>query len=397
MKFSREFLDQLKSNVNLLDLISDYTELHKAGPYMYMGHCPHPKHNDSDASFRLNTKTNTWCCYGCHSDKKNKEQGNYGSDCIAFMEWVTDGQMSWIDAVKFLADRINLPLPVEKHEKQYNINYKLMKKYENELTEDALDYLKYRDISKNEIDKWHIGYDRFEKRIVFPLIDNYQNVVGFNRRLLIKETKGITKKYVHSADSEIFKKSNYLYGMNDIDKSFDYIILTEGVFDVILARKYGLKNVICALGTALSENQIQQIAKHKKEIIIAYDSDEKGITTMKKVIPMLQEQGLTTKLIPLPEGKDLADMSMSLKHGIKDYVLTKSMPYSYYLMKDLIEDFNQEYFCIYMKYMSMFKNIIDQAPESEKEIATSYINNTVSGKELNIEHVMRQMSQSNNM
>ena len=65
--------------------------------------------------------------------------------------------------------------------------------------------------------------------------------------------------------------------------------------------------------------------------------------------------------------------------------------------KDLIEDFNQEYFCIYMKYMSMFKNIIDQAPESEKEIATSYINNTVSGKELNIEHVMRQMSQSNNM
>ena len=137
MKFSREFLDQLKSNVNLLDLINDYTELHKAGPYMYMGHCPHPKHNDSDASFRLNTKTNTWCCYGCHSDKKNKEQGNYGSDCIAFMEWVTDGQMSWIDAVKFLADRINLPLPVEKHEKQYNINYKLMKKYENELTEDA--------------------------------------------------------------------------------------------------------------------------------------------------------------------------------------------------------------------------------------------------------------------
>ena len=109
------------------------------------------------------------------------------------------------------------------------------------------------------------------------------------------------------------------------------------------------------------------------------------------------EQGLTTKLIPLPEGKDLADMSMSLKHGIKDYVLTKSMPYSYYLMKDLIEDFNQEYFCIYMKYMSMFKNIIDQAPESEREIATSYINNTVSGKELNIEHVMRQMSQSNNM
>ena len=397
MKFSREFLDKIKETVNLVDLASEYTDLDKAGPYLYVGHCPHPKHNDSDASFCVSTKTNTWCCYGCHSDKKNKDQGNYGSDCIAFMEWVTDGKMSWIDAVKYLAAKINLPLPVEKYEKQYNINYKLMKKYENDLTDDALDYLKYRDISKNEIEKWHIGYDRFEKRIVFPLIDGYQNVLGFNRRLLIKETKGLTKKYLHSADSEIFKKSNYLYGINDIDKSFDYIVLTEGVFDVILARKYGLKNVICALGTALSENQIQQIAKYKKEVIIAYDSDKKGIDTMKKVIPMLQEQGLATKLILLPENKDLADMSMELKHGIKDYVLNKSMPYSYYLLRDLINDFNQEYYCIYLRYMAMINEVMNQMPETELNIATSYINNTVRGKELDIENVMRQMSQSNNM
>ncbi len=397
MKFSREFLDRLKESVDLLDLISEYTELYKAGPYMYMGHCPHPNHNDSDASFRLNTKTNTWCCYGCHSDKKNKEQGNYGSDCIAFMEWVTDGKMSWIDAVKYLADKVNLPLPVEKYEKQYNINYKLMKKFENDLSPDAIEYLKYRDITKNEIEKWHIGYDTFEKRIVFPLIDSYQNVLGFNRRLLTKETKGITKKYVHSADSEIFKKANYLYGLNDIDNSFNHIILSEGVFDVILARKYGLKNVVCALGTTLSEHQIELLAKQKKEVIIAYDSDKKGMDTMKKVIPKLEEKGIIAKLIILPEGKDLADMATSLKHGIKDYVLNKAITYGYYLLQDAVNDFNRDLYNLYGKYNIIFNTIINQVPSSEKNIIDSYINNNIYGKELVVENVMRQMSQQDNM
>ena len=90
-------------------------------------------------------------------------------------------------------------------------------------------------------------------------------------------------------------------------------------------------------------------------------------------------------------------MSMELKHGIKDYVLNKSMPYSYYLLRDLINDFNQEYYCIYLRYMAMINEVMNQMPETELNIATSYINNTVRGKELDIENVMRQMSQSNNM
>ena len=200
MKFSREFLDKLKDNVDLVDLASEYTELHKAGPFLYLGHCPHPKHNDSDASFRINTKTNTWCCYGCHSDKKNKSDGNYGSDCIAFVEWINDGKMSWIDCIKYLANKINLPLPVEKYEKQYEVNYKLMNKFMRNMNDDALDYLYSRDLTDNEIQQWKIGFDKNENRVVFPLIDSYNNVLGFNKRLICKETKGISKKYIHSSD-----------------------------------------------------------------------------------------------------------------------------------------------------------------------------------------------------
>ena len=382
MKFSREFLDKLKNSVDLVDLANEYTELHKAGPFLYMGHCPHPKHNDSDASFRINTRTNTWCCYGCHSDKKNKNDGNYGSDCIAFVEWMNEGRMSWIDCIKYLANRAGLPLPVEKHEKQFETNYKLMNKFKRDMIDDAFEYLYDRDLSDNEINQWKIGFDKNENRIVFPLLDSYNNVLGFNKRLVCKETKGINKKYIHSPDSEIFKKSNFLYGAHDIDKTFDYIILSEGVFDVILARKYGLKNTVCALGTSLSDYQMDLLAKYNKEVIVVYDNDEKGIKTMKKIMPLLAAKNISAKLLILPEGKDLADMSVQYKHGIKDYVLKNSMTFGYYNIQNAINDFNRELYNLYNKYNIIFENIKEEIPESEKNTINVYLQKNIYNKEL---------------
>ena len=382
MKFPREFLDKLKQEVDLLDLVSEYTELQKAGPYLYMGHCPHPKHRDSDASFRVNTQTNTWCCFGCHSDKKNKEQGNYGSDCIAFIEWINDGKLSWIDSVKYLANKINLPLPVEKFDKQYNTNYKLMTKYARNLTDDAYDYLYSRGISNEEIEKWNIGYDSYDDRIVFPLLDTYNNVLGFNKRLITKETKGVSRKYIHSSDSEIFKKSTYLYGLNHLDLSCDYIILSEGVMDCILAQKYGLKNVICALGTSLSQHQIDLLAKYNKQLIVVYDSDKKGIDTMNKVMPILSDNGIAAKLVLLPSNKDLADMSLELKYNIKHYIINNSMTYSYYIMKNAIDDFNKDLYDLYSKYSVIFNEVLDQVPLLEKPIAKAFIEDNVYNKEM---------------
>ena len=155
MRLPREWIDQLKANIDIVDLISEYTELHKAGPNIYIGRCPHPSHNDSDASFRVYSDKQTWACFGCHSDKKNKQEGNYGTDCIAFIEWMCN--KSWIDSIKFLAEKINMPLPVEKHEEQLKTNYKLMKKYNKDLSEEALDYLYEREITDNEITQWNIG------------------------------------------------------------------------------------------------------------------------------------------------------------------------------------------------------------------------------------------------
>ena len=380
MRFPKSFLKQLKEKVDLYDLVSEYTELRKAGPYLYIGHCPHPNHNDSDASFRVYTDVNTWSCFGCHCDKKNKEQGNYGTDCIAFIEWITN--KSFIDAVKYLAERVNLPLPESEHEELLVRNYKLMKKYESDMNDEALEYLNDRGISAPEITQWHIGYDKADNRIVFPLIDSYNNVIGFNRRLITKETKGISKKYIHSSDSDIFKKANYLYGMNHIDRTYDYIVITEGVMDCILARKYGLRNVICGLGTSLSQNQIDMISRTGKELIVVYDSDKKGIDTMNKVMPLLANNGIRAKLVILPEGKDLADISLEYKHGIEQYILKNKMSYSYYLIKDAVNEFNKELYELYDKYNILFEDAMNLAPKSEKYIIKAYINNNVYGKDV---------------
>ena len=375
MKFSREFLDKLKANIDLKSLVEEYTELKPAGPTLYVGHCPHPKHNDSDASFCLNTQTNTWTCYGCHSDKKNKEQGNYGSDAIAFIEWINEGKMSWIDAVKYLATKINLPIPNDSNFKTYKTNYNLTQKYIKDMNSDAYEYLYERGLDDEAIEKWTICYDKHDDRIVFPLYDSYNNIVGFNKRLVTMQTKGLNRKYIHSSDSEVFKKSQYFYGMQFLDKTKDYIILTEGVFDVILPQMYGASNVICALGTSLSDYQINVLAKLGKEVIIVYDNDDKGLKTMKKVMPLLEQNNISAKLLVLPKNKDLAEMTLELKYDILEYILYNSVSYGYYQIQNSINSFNRDLYDLYHKYNTTFEAIKNSVPESEKKTIQFFIDN----------------------
>ena len=375
MMFSREFLDELKRATDLKDLAEEYTELRKAGPTLYVGHCPHPKHNDSDASFCVNIQTNTWTCYGCHSDKKNKAQGNYGSDAIAFIEWMNEGKISWIDAVKQLANRVGLPIPNDINSKAYKTNYNLTQKYIKDMTCDAYEYLYDRGLDDDTIEKWSICYDKNEDRIVLPLFDAYNNIIGFNKRLVNKQTKGLNRKYIHSADSEIFKKSQYFYGMQFLDRSKDYIILTEGAFDVILPQMYGASNVICALGTTLSEYQINVLAKLNKQVIVVYDNDDKGLKTMKKVMPLLEENNISAKLLILPEGKDLAEITLDVKYDIEDYILNNAVTYGYYQIQNSINDFNRDLYSLYYKYSVIFDKIKDSVPDSEKDIIQVFIDN----------------------
>lgn len=373
MYFDKEWLDKLKEETNLKDLVEEYSDtvLKKAGVNRYMGHCPHPDHNDSDASFYVDLNKNTWCCYGCHSDRKNTQEGNYGSDCIALLQWLDNNNHSWSYYVKELASRINLPLPEEKHQEVLKKNYKICMKYYNNMTDEAYDYIYDRGVDNDTLDKWYIGFDSYDNRIVFPLLDSYGNVLGFNKRLIDAKTKGVKQKYIHSSNSDVFEKSKYIYGLNHIDKNADYIILTEGVFDVILPQQFGVKNTICALGTTLSDYQIDLLARYNKLLIIAYDCDEKGQKTLKKIIPQLQEAGINTKVLPLPEEKDLADLSLQLKDNLLDYIMNNAITYAYYQAKEIINDYNKELFELNYKYTKLMKSI--DYDINDKEFIETYI------------------------
>ena len=183
------------------------------------------------------------------------------------------------------------------------------------------------------------------------------------------------RNVLHSSDSEVFKKSQYFYGMQFLDKTKDYIILTEGVFDVILPQMYGASNVICALGTTLSEYQINVLAKLDKEVIVVYDNDDKGLKTMKKVMPLLESNGISAKLLVLPTGKDLAEITLEVKYGILDYILDNSVTYGYYQIQNSVNSFNRDLYSLYHKYSNIFDTIKDSVPESEKVVIQTFIDN----------------------
>ena len=333
MIFSREFLDELKSKVDLVDLVSEYTELKKTSTNLYIGHCPHPDHNDNDASFVINTQTNSWSCYGCHKDKKDKAQGSYGSDAIAFIEWLSKGETSWIDAVKLLCEKAGMYMPNSPNDRQYKYNYNQTQKYIKDMTSESYEYLYDRGIDDDAIEKWSICYDKNSDRIVFPLHNPYKNIIGFNKRLLSKETKGLNRKYIHSSDSDIFKKSKYFYGLQYIDRSKDYIILTEGVIDVILATMYGVSNVICALGTSLSEYQLEILAKYNKEVIVIYDNDKAGQEGIERDKRTFRSLGAQVVSLELDQSKDeegkflIKDCSDYLKYPNKIQNLKEELIY----------------------------------------------------------------------
>ena len=366
MTFTKEFLAELKSKVSLVELADEYTDLTKELNDEWRGPCPHPDHSDSDPSFTIFLKNNEerWYCFGCDT----------GGDCIDFIKWISGDDMTWRDAVLFLANKYNVNLPTTKHDKEYKRNKLLANKYHKDLKERAYNYLYERGLNNDDSDKWLIGYDKYSDRIVFPMHDRLNNIIGFNKRTLEPKSD---KKYIHSANSEIFKKSNYFYGTNHISNKYEYIIITEGVMDVILATKYGLKNVICTLGVALTKDHIPFLKTLDKTIVLIYDGDAKGISAINKAAKLLLDNNIYCKTVILPEGKDLADISLEHKKDLYNYINSIMCTYGYYNAKNIIDEYNKELYELKLRYQPMLNNIIKNIPDQEKNTIKCFLENEI--------------------
>ena len=336
MALSEDFLYQLRLGNPIEDVFSSYTSLKKHGS---TSKCLCPFHSEKTPSCTVYSDTQSFYCFGCGA----------GGDVISFIKRIEN--LSYIEAVRFLAERAGISMPendgrsdesARKKARTYEINREAAKFFFKYLLSGpdkrGLEYFKERKLTPQTIkkyglgyapDDWHVlrdhlrslgyrdeelitadvckysdrgAYDNFRGRVMFPIIDLRGNVIAFGGRI-IGDKKG--PKYVNTADTPVFKKSRNLFSLNHAkNSSSKRLILAEGYMDVISINQAGFENVVATLGTALTPEQARLMSQYASEIIISYDSDEAGQTATRRAINLLSAAGLNTKILKIPNAKD---------------------------------------------------------------------------------------------
>ncbi|HCX2149988.1 TPA: DNA primase [Staphylococcus aureus] len=343
MRIDQSIINEIKDKTDILDLVSEYVKLEKRGRN-YIGLCPF--HDEKTPSFTVSEDKQICHCFGC---KK-------GGNVFQFTQEIKD--ISFVEAVKELGDRVNVAVDIEATQSNSNVQiasddlqmiemheliqefyyYALTKTVEGE---QALTYLQERGFTDVLIKERGIGfapdsshfchdflqkkgydielayeagllsrneenfsyYDRFRNRIMFPLKNAQGRIVGYSGRTYT----GQEPKYLNSPETPIFQKRKLLYNLDKARKSIrklDEIVLLEGFMDVIKSDTAGLKNVVATMGTQLSDEHITFIRKLTSNITLMFDGDFAGSEATLKTGQNLLQQGLNVFVIQLPSGMD---------------------------------------------------------------------------------------------
>ena len=338
MYYSDEVIEEVRSKNDIVDVISGYVKLQKKGRD-YFGLCPF--HNEKSPSFSVSRVKQMYYCFGC---------GAGGNVFTFLMEYEN---YSFSEALKFLADRAGVTLPRQEYSQEakeradtkailLEINKAAAQYYyvqlKNGRGEQALSYLKNRELSDDMIRAFGLGYsnkygddlyqylrskgyssdmiskagligvdeqkgayDKFWNRVMFPIMDVNSRVIGFGGRVM-GEGK---PKYLNSPETMIFDKSRNLYGLHRARSSKrHYFLLCEGYMDVISLHQAGFTNAVASLGTALTPGHASLIKRYVKEVYLTYDSDEAGAKAALRAMPILKEVGITAKVIRMDPYKD---------------------------------------------------------------------------------------------
>ena len=337
MQISQGFVEELKYRNRIDDIISSYVNLKRAGSNK-IGLCPF--HSEKTPSFTVFSNTETFKCFGCGA----------GGDVITFI--MRAENLDYISALEFLAKRCGLEMPsddshkseIVKRSRMHEMNKEAARYFNKMLyepcAEGARAYLAKRKLSGAAVKRFGLGFapdnfnalrsymnakgyrdeelreaflcgksertgkyfDYFRGRLIFPIIDNFGNVIGFGGRATDDETK---PKYLNTSDTAVFKKSRNLFALNFARTACEeYIILCEGYMDVIAVNIAGCPNAVATLGTALTPEQARIMAKYTKKVIISYDSDEAGQAAAKRAIALLEEAGLEVSVLKMRDAKD---------------------------------------------------------------------------------------------
>lgn len=386
--FEKSFLEEVKSKVDLRELVGEYTNLKPTGSLTYMGRCPHPSHRDSTASFCVykknsNDKYFLWHCKG---------KCGTGGDCYRFYMWIEN--TSFVKSVIALCNKYNIPIPKSSYDELYNKNIRLTNSYIVNLksNQKAIKYLYNRGLNDKDIEKWKIGYvhkpltvkDKNNKKIdtifdvsgkiIFPLLSTTGITIAFNERW-IEKPEGRNDKYKNSSESLIFSKSAYFYGLHNIDRECDEFRITEGPMDVIMADKFGVKNIFATLGTSFTDKHIEIIKSYNKTPVFIMDGDEAGINAVERAAYKLAEHDMYCKVLILPTNKDLCDMSLKYKFDMEKYINMNAITYGQYKANKIFDSYDSHTTELKIKYLKEIDNLLNAIPyEYEKKIIKSNIN-----------------------
>lgn len=352
MRFSSEFIDKVRDANNIVDVISQYSQLKRSGGRL-MGLCPFPDHNEKTPSFSVSETKQVYYCFGC------KKAGNI----FSFLQEMQG--LNFPEAIEYLANKAGIALPEREDKKDlvkneghrdykkllWRVNAFASHYFQQKLKSFASDhpfieYCKSRGIYNEEIIQiFHLGastadweglveamkrqnvpldtaetlglirarkkgqtghYDLFRHRLMFPIISHTGHVVGFGGRIVGEGEP----KYLNSPDSPVFHKGRTLYGLFESAKYIrlqDQVLVVEGYMDLISLFAAGIRNVVAPLGTALTRDHAALLKRHTKNVVLLFDGDEAGQTAAERSLPILTAEGLFAKSCVLPEGLDPDD------------------------------------------------------------------------------------------
>lgn len=349
-RFPSAWLDELRRRCDIVQVVSAYVPLKRRGN-KYWGLCPF--HGEKTASFSVDAEQQLYYCFGCKA----------GGSVIQFIMDIE--RMDFQEAVKYLADQQRMPLPQMEDDESYQrrrnqrdrllaANKEAARYFHQTLFTDegrpALDYLKHRGLTDNVIRRFGLGaapqgwdtltrammeqgyteeelrlcgltvvkeaepasgdkpgkprraFDMFRGRAMFPIIDQYGNVLAFGGRTLGDQQP----KYLNTADTPVFNKRLGVYAANLLrrERHLERVVLVEGYMDVVSLSQFGVTGVCATLGTALTNEQARLLKKFAPKVYLAYDGDSAGQHAILRGLDILKAEGIPARVLDFPDGLD---------------------------------------------------------------------------------------------
>lgn len=330
----------VRNAANVVDVISDYIDLKRTGKN-FLGLCPF--HGETKPSFTVSEEKQIFHCFGC----------GQGGNVLTFV--MLYHNLSFPEAVRFLANKYGIQIPtrhmsagqkrqLKEKEGLFEINQAAAAYFKTMLVESPLGnvarrYLKKRQMTRHVADRFCLGYapagwrnlvehftakgvplesvekagliipkrtgyyDRFRDRIIFPIVDIHERVVGFGGRSLDESLP----KYLNSPETPVYHKSRTLYGLQaarQICRQTGSAFVVEGYFDLLALNCHGINNVVATLGTALSREHIRTLKGYAGQVTLVFDSDEAGMKAAERSLPLFVEEKVNARIMRLPKGKD---------------------------------------------------------------------------------------------